>query len=317
MGLVVWLKSKNVYLLYWLPFVVAAIAGARIWMGRTLYPVEEPGVLTVPFCHGMVVPGVLLLLLVAFFVFWVANKYQFLGQQTALPALIYSLLAVGTVCRYGAGDYLWAAACVAGAVGRLQAAIAEGGRNAPLFDAGVLVAVAVLLCPKWVMLLPWAFVALPFAGRGVLKDYVALVVGVLTVGVLAGAYYFYVGRLDEAAEVFAGSLMSGGSFWDILPEKRGALAVLAAVVLAAAGGMWPKSSTAVIAQRRGLYSIILLALFVGSSLFFIPFNSHEALLVVFLPLSYLLSRYFIVCRRCWVGGVLFLLLLGASLWLVF
>ena len=73
----------------------------------------------------------------------------------------------------------------------------------------------------------------------------------------------------------------------------------------------------VISQRRGMYSVMSMLLFVGSSLFFIPFESQEVLLVVFLPLAYVLSRYFIVLRRQWVGCVFFLLLLASGILLVF
>lgn len=323
MRLVALLKSKNVYLLYWLPFVAAAIVGLRFWMGAEIVPGEGRGVLSVAFMaasgegFGEKVAGIVLLLFLDFFVFWVANKYQFLGQQTALPALVYLLLAAGTVCRYGMSDYLLAAACVTGAIGRLQVAIADSMRNAPLFDFGVLVTLAVLLCPKLVMLLPWAMLTLPFSGRVVFKDFMAFLVGVLTVGVLAGGYYFCEGRLAALPDIFVGNLLDGGNFWAIYPGKVWAFVLLGVLLLFTLGGTWPKSSTTVISQRRGMYSLILLLFFVGSSLFFVPFNSQEVLLVVFLPFAYLLVRYFITLRRNWAVCVCFFLLVAASFWLVF
>lgn len=323
MRLVALLKSKNVYLLYWLPFVVAAIAGVYFWMGVKPLPCEGEGVLSLSFLAGLFegtggkMAGLLLLLLLAFFVFWVANKYQFLGQQTALPALIYSLLAAGTVCHYGISGYLWAAVCVTGALGRLQAAIADSNRNAPLSDFGGLIAAAVLLCPKLVMLLPWAVVSMSFSGRGMFKDFMAFLVGVAAVVLLTGAYYFYNGELAGALLLFMDNLKSGVDFWEVMSGQAGVFVLLAALLLVALGGMWPKSSSMVISQRRGMYSVMSMLLFVGSSLFFIPFESQEVLLVVFLPLAYVLSRYFIVLRRQWVGCVFFLLLLASGILLVF
>ena len=305
MRLVALLQSKNVRLLYWLPLVVAGVAGVRLWVGGEPVPCEGQGIVSLSFLtiEGIwgKVEGALLLLLLAIVVFGVSNKYAFLGQQTALPALLYVLLAVGTVCRYGASDYLWAAACLTAAVGRLQAAIADTGRNAPLFDFGALTALTVLLCPKLVLLLPWAVLAMPLTGRGEVRDFLAFLVGVAAMVLLVGVYYFYVGALAGVPDLFVAILEAGGSFWEVCPGDVWAFAV----------------SSMAIAQRRGIYSIMLLFLFLCGSLFFIPYGSQEVLTVVFLPASYLFSRHVITLRRHWTACVFFLLLLGVSVWLVF
>ena len=321
MRLVALLQSKNVRLLYWLPLVVAGVAGVRLWVGGEPVPCEGQGIVSLSFLaiEGIwgKVEGALLLLLLAIVVFGVSNKYAFLGQQTALPALLYVLLAVGTVCRYGASDYLWAAACLTAAVGRLQAAIADTGRNAPLFDFGALTALTVLLCPKLVLLLPWAVLAMPLTGRGEVRDFLAFLVGVAAMVLLVGVYYFYVGALAGVPDLFVAILEAGGSFWEVCPGNFWAFAVLAVLSLLALVGVWGKSSSMAIAQRRGIYSIMLLFLFLCGSLFFIPYGSQEVLSVVFLPASYLFSRHVITLRRHWTACVFFLLLVGVSVWLVF
>ena len=53
MRLVALLKSKNVYLLDWLPFVVAAIAGGYFGMGVKPLPCEGEGVLSLSFLAGL------------------------------------------------------------------------------------------------------------------------------------------------------------------------------------------------------------------------------------------------------------------------
>ena len=68
---------------------------------------------------------------------------------------------------------------------------------------------------------------------------------------------------------------------------------------------------AIVAQRRGMLSMLSMLLFVGSSLFFIPFNCHGITLITAIPLSYMFTQYFISHRTRWLGNVLFLLFIVA------
>ena len=85
--------------------------------------------------------GVLALLCLSFLVFFVADRYKFLSHITVLPAVIYALLCIGVICRYGMSNYLVAALCVVLAVARLQSAIVNTQSNAPVFGFG--------LFPRW------------------------------------------------------------------------------------------------------------------------------------------------------------------------
>lgn len=304
------LKSKNLYLLYWLPFVLAGIVAIRSGLGVAVVPCDDRGIISLPFRSGIndnpwLMGGVLLLLSLA--VFWVADKYKFLGQRTALPALVYMLLAVGFVSRYGVNDYLLAAACMIVAIGRLQAAILYTKQNASLFDFGMCVTLSVLLCPKLVMLVPWAMVVLPFSGRAMLKDMVAFLIGVAAVCAVVCTYYFYSGELSVLEDWFVEGLLEGGDFWSIYPGKHWVFVLLALQVVILAFYVLLNFSSTVIAQRRGILAMFSLLLFLGSSLFFIPFNCHGIMMVISLPLSYLFSQYFISHRHRWVGIVLLVL----------
>ena len=157
MGFNAILKTKRVYMLYLLPFILAAIAFLRFTFGSDDFSVcSDLGVISIPAFQeqgglGWKGIGVLALLCLSFLVFFVADRYKFLSQITVLPAVVYALLCIGVICRYGVSNYLVAALCVVLAVDRLQSAIVNTQSNAPVFGFGLFSALAVLLCPKLIM----------------------------------------------------------------------------------------------------------------------------------------------------------------------
>ena len=316
------LRTKNVYMLYLLPFILAAIAFLRFTFGPDDFVVcADSGVISIPFFSMQENPwlkevGVLALLCLSFIVFFVADRYKFLSHITVLPAVIYGLLGGGIICRYGMNNYLMAALCAALAVARLQAAIVNTQSNAPVFGFGLFSTLAVLFCPKLVMLLVWAIVVLPFSGRAAFKDLVALFIGIFTTLFFTCGYYFLTDQLVELPDIFVDALVVGQGFWMIMPEKLAAFVVFGILVVVSLHNVVVNYPTAIVAQRRGMLSMLSMLLFLGSALFFIPFNCHGVMLVIAVPLSYLFTQYFISHRTKWIGNVLFLLFLAACAWMV-
>ena len=186
-------------------------------------------------------------------------------------------------------------------VGRLQSAIVNTQSNAPVFGFGLFSTLAVLLCPKLIMLIVWAIIVLPFSGRAALKDLVALFIGIFSALFFTGCYYFLTDRLATLPDVFVQALTSGQVFWKIMPEKVVAFVVIGVLIVVS------------------LYNVVVMLsmlLFVGSSLFFIPFNCHGITLITAIPLSYMFTQYFISHRTRWLGNVLFLLFIVACVLLV-
>ena len=313
MGFNAILKTKRVYMLYLLPFILAAIAFLRFTFGPEDFSVcLDLGVISIPDFQEQgglwwKEIGVLALLCLSFLVFFVADRYKFLSHITVLPAVIYALLCIGVSCRYGMSNYL---------VARLQSAIVNTQSNAPVFGFGLFSTLAVLLCPKLIMLIVWAIIVLPFSGRAALKDLVALFIGIFSALFFTGCYYFLTDRLATLPDVFVQALTSGQVFWKIMPEKVVAFVVIGVLIVVSLYNVVVNYPMAIVAQRRGMLSMLSMLLFVGSSLFFIPFNCHGITLITAIPLSYMFTQYFISHRTRWLGNVLFLLFIVACVLLV-
>lgn len=246
-----------------------------------------------------------------FFDFFYRGSLQIPVTDYCFAALIYALLTAGLVCRYGVNNYLLAAFCSVLAVSRLQSAIVHTKSNAPVFGFGLFTCLAVLLCPKLVMLLLWAIVVLPFSGRANIKDLSALLIGFLTALLFTAAYYFWTDQLSEAPDIFMKALQTGEGFWKLMHDKLAAYVVFGILIVISLHNVIVNYPTAIVSQRRGIFAMLSMLLFAGSTLFFVPFNCHGIMLILAIPLSYLFSQYFISHRTRWLGNVLFVLLLVA------
>lgn len=323
MGLERTIKSRSVYALFLLPFLLAGVALARRYAGGELPPCGEGGIIPLPFLerfHGsewLSWAGLSWLLLLAYALFFMADHHKMLPVTTPLPAVIYALLSAGIFCRHGASVYMVAALVVAAALARLHASITRLQSNASIFDFGLLTAVAVLLCPKLVLLVPWAILVLPFAGRSTFKDMVALLLGFLVALLFVFACFFLSGGWEALPGRFAGALLAGEWLdYRLSPLQWVAAALLLALALVSVVHALGHTSSSIVSRRRGLLAVMSLALFLGATVFFVPLGCPAFLFVLFIPLSFLYARYFTSYRGRWLGNTLFLLLLVACLLVV-
>ena len=153
--------------------------------------------------------GFVMVLGVAYLIFFLSERFKLLGQTTTLPSLIYILLTSGIMVNVGFDYLLIAVFIVTVAVWKLQMAINDTKSNGALYDFGFLIALSVAIYPKFILLIAWAFGVLFFSGRSTLKDIVALWLGILTPVLFIAFYYFWTDRLELLPALFTDNLMVG------------------------------------------------------------------------------------------------------------
>lgn len=302
-------------MLFLLPFIVAGGMLSFYFLGGASDYCYDSGIISLPLSFlqwegaGMLVCGAFVLLLLSYLLFFIAGRYKFLSAATILPAIIYSFLSLGILCKYGLNNYLIASFLLAFAIARLQSAIVYIQSNASIFDFGLLIMFAVLLAPKLVMLLPWAIVVLPFSGRATMKDIVALFIGFSTALLFTASYYYLTDGWEVlSARIFP--LFTGEiTFIETFRQQPAIFIILVALILAAMFQSVRHTTTSTVAQRRGLLAMFSLTFFLGISIFFIPIACRGFLFVFFVPLTYLYAYYFIAERSKWIGNAFFVLFL--------
>ncbi len=311
------LKSRRLYMLFVLPFLVAATA-----LVGTYFPVVSTGTLQTEGCIGMAfihrmdqlwlsVSGGVAVLLIAYAIFLINEQFRLLQQTTTLPSLLYVLLASGAMMNLGLNALLVAVFILTLAVGRLQVAINDIKGNQSLFDFGALVSLAVAVYPKFALLLLWALCATLFSGRSTLKDISALFLGLMTPVVFLVFYYFWTDSPVQLPEIFVSSLLSGEYTRHLSAVEFIRLGLLFFLLLVALGGFSVHYSALAVSHRRSMLAFISMLFFLSVTLFAFPVDYYDFIYALAFPLAFIYTLFFLVHRVALFGNLMFLLFLCA------
>lgn len=311
------LKSRRLYMLFVLPFLVMAIAFlGGYFPGEPMNTVQVKGSINIAFINQLdkfwlSVIGFIVVLGVAYLIFFINERYKLLYQTTTLPSLIYVLLTSGIMVNLGIDYLLISVFIVAIAVDRLQLAINDIKNNHALYDFGLLIMLAVAIYPKFVLLVVWAMCVLFFSGRSTLKDIMALLWGLLTPVVFLMFYYFWTGHLSVLPDIFVRNLWVGEHVHHLPAIEIVRLSLLLFLLLVALYNLSVKYSVLTVSHRRGILALVSMLIFLSLTLFVIPGNYYDFMYMIALPLSFIYAQYFLTYRAVIFGNLMFVLLLSA------
>lgn len=304
-------------MLFILPLIVVAMAFvSRLYPQQPVESVTVRGVINFPFLGRIneewrPFVGFILILGLAYMVFFISERFKLLAQTTTLPSFIYILLTSGIMVNLGFDALLISVFLVALAIGRLQMAINDLKSNRTLYDFGCLVMLAVAIYPKFILLLFWAFGVLFFSGRSTLKDIMALWLGWITPVLFIAFYYFWNDQLEQLPVIFTSNLLVGTFIHDLPTIELIRLGMLVFLLLVALFRLSTKYSILVVSQRRGILSLVSLLIFLSLTFLIIPGNYYDFMYIFGLPLSFLYAYYFINSRMVIMCNLMFIFLLGA------
>lgn len=306
-------------MLFVLPFLVMAIAFISGY-----FPVNPGDTVPVKGCINLAfmnqldqfwlsVTGGVIVLGIAYMIFFINERFKLLQQTTTLPSLIYVLLTSGVMAGLGFDALLVAVFIITLALERLQMAINDIKANHTLFDFGALVTLAVGIYPKFVLLIVWALCVVFFSGRSTLKDITALLLGLLMPVFFLAFYYFWTDRLVQLPEVFVRNLLAGEHMYRLPGSEFVRLGVLAFLLLAALLNFSARYSVLIVSHRRGMLAFISMLFFLFVTLFVIPVSYDGWMYMTALPLAFMYAHFFLSHRVAVLANLMFLLLVFASL----
>lgn len=304
-------------MLFVLPFLVMAIAFlGGYFPGEPMNTVQVKGSINIAFINQLdkfwlSVIGFIVVLGVAYLIFFINERYKLLYQTTTLPSLIYVLLTSGIMVNLGIDYLLISVFIVAIAVDRLQLAINDIKNNHALYDFGLLIMLAVAIYPKFVLLVVWAMCVLFFSGRSTLKDIMALLWGLLTPVAFLMFYYFWTGHLSVLPDIFVRNLWVGEHVHHLPAIEIVRLSLLLFLLLVALYNLSVRYSVLTVSHRRGILALVSMLIFLSLTLFVIPGNYYDFMYVIALPLSFIYAQYFLTYRAVIFGNLMFVLLLSA------
>lgn len=309
------LKSKCLYVLFLLPFIILAIVWIRICvLNISMHPLQIGGCVDFSFINDFggwwgIFLSAIVLLSGAYVIFFLNAKYKLLNHSTSLPSLLYVLLALEGVLTMEFNNLLLSSFFIVLAIERLQTAIFVAKNNESLYSFGAWVMLGVLVYPKLALLILWAICVLFFSARSSLKDSLTLFLGMSTPLLFIGFYYFWTDQLTLLPDLFLKNLLSGGYISTFSLAEYLNLGVLSLIWIIALFHLSTHYSIMVVNQRRGLLSLVSMSFFLLASFFLIPGFKDSFVYIMALPLSFIYAYYFITNKIVLLGNLLFILLL--------
>ena len=258
--------------------------------------------------------GYLIFILIAYSLIQLNEQFVFIKQRTDLPALIFILIASCATVANGMHPALIAALFFLFSLNRTFKIYHGSLSIASSFDVGLLIGLASLFYLQSSLFIFWFIWSLIILGSFRLREILAGLIGFITPIFFICCWYFWQGNLGELinhvqklsahSEHFTAYSVSQILFWVFL-----ALLSLYSIIFT----IWGFEEKRV---RSRKYLIIIVGLYlttIASGLLF-PSSILAQFLIAAVPLSYILTYFFVMNRNWKLTEILFgLLLLGCLL----
>lgn len=300
------------------------VANSRMSLYFDLDPMPFYGFLaSLTGTHPM--PGIILAMiltgLMAFLVVSLNTSLFFINERTFLPALFYIMLT-GLFPQYQVlNPSLLAAVFLMIAVKRVIDAYRVQGIAYTFYDAGLLIGIGSLFYANLIWFGIVTLIGILLLRTVNAREILLSILGVATPFVLGTGIYYAIGKPPQAFISLLGyNLFGKHTAFALIPPGIAALIFTSLLVLAALIQLFAMLGSKKI-QSRKVFSILIWVLIVSVLVFLIvPSASVEMIYIGAIPVSYLLTHYFIFLKRKVLPEVLFilffLLILSIQFWYI-
>jgi hypothetical protein len=240
------------------------------------------------------------------------ERYVFIRQRTDLPALVFAIMATGTIALKGMHPALLATFLLLLAVYQMFGIYNGSSTLAKSFDVGMLIGLATISYLYVGIFIVWFWISLAVLGYFRGREFLAGLVGFLLPLFIAGCWFYWYGEQD-AMFATLNSLFHTESLIDWNTIQVAYWGIIGALILISSLFMGNVSEEKKISSRK--YFLILLFFFLFTLVSFFTFSGSgvELYFVAMIPLTFIISHYFAMQRHSWMGEVIFAIFLAAGI----
>ncbi len=296
-------------------FFLIPLMGILFWLKDfispkpySFYPGEQENLLYAPLHnllkeHPLVQILLMLILLVgmALLLIQMNNRYNIIRIRTMLPAPLFVLIVSGFTIIHAMHPVYFAAFFVLLAVYRLFSVFDQEKPYSPVFDSGFFLGVASLFYFNAVILFP-AFLA----GVGILsretkwREFVVCLLGFLLPFVFAFSYVFVVEKTPEYLNILGLNINTPALDFNSNLPVLGYLGFLFVLIFLGSVKILRQYDTKKVSTRKFFIVLFLIFLFAMFGLVLVPAVSFEIFVLAAIPVTFLLSNFFVFVKsRFW------------------
>lgn len=308
--------------------ILTGLIGIAVWTGSFLHP--EPYVLSSPAeemmpgskllvylselsPHVAAVLSFLFVMLIAFLLVDFNTSALFLGERTFFPALLYILLSGILPGQQKLNPALPAAIFLILAIRKIVDSYKKPGTANTFFDAGILISTGGLFYPH---LLWFGFILL--TGIIILRtigprEIIISIIGLVTpLFLLSGFLYITGTRPESMIESFTAFFRIEKGTSDLAPINIVVLIMIGVVTLISLFQLVTVINAKKIKSRKTFVLLVwVLVISLAVYVFLDPFSA-EIMWLIGIPVSYLISHYFLFSGKKMIPEIIFIMLFVAA-----
>ena len=244
------------------------------------------------------------------------TKFFFINERTYLPATIFILFGCFIADLQSLNPVIISSIFLLIAIERLIDSYRKTNISFSSFDAGLLIGTGTLFYLNLGFFLLLVWIGLLILRPVNWREWVVPILGFCTPVLLAAAiYYLLNGDLSLFIRIIQDNLVPFK--YDITQFHYYFLSYLALIVAFASFKILRDIITKKIRSRK-IFQIFWWVFFISAIVFFfVPWASFEMIIFGFVPLSFLLTNYFLNIRVKWFGELSFFLFVGGLIFILF
>ena len=311
-------------------YFLLVLFGLAFWSASLikpeLYPFfdcEEKNILFYPiynllknFAIVNVFTSLFLALILSILIQQINSQYLIIQERNILPALIFIIMAGGLTGVHTLHPVYFAGIFLVLAIFRLFSALDQEKPYSVSFDTGFLLGIGSLFYLNLLLLIPAFVLSIGILGReNNWRIFVIQVIGALLPFIFVFSYGIFTAQFFEIIEIFEQNFITPTSHLKtnlFLQAYLGFLILLFIISIIAAFQHYDSKK---ISSRKFFSVFILIFLFSTAGLVFMPSTSQEMLIIMFIPVSFIISNLFADLKSRFGNVLIFLLLIAAVVFL--
>lgn len=255
------------------------------------------------------ITSLILVLILAFIAQLVNNRYNFIRIRTMLPAPLLIIILGGFTKIHTLHPVFFAAIFVLLAIYRFFNAFDKLKPYSTAFDTGFLLGIATLFYFNTFILLPAFLIGLGILSRDYRwRQFVLVVIGFLLPIIFAFSYAFLTDNFLELLKTFERSIISPNNHFKSNITLHIFLGYLILLTVIGSINIIQQYDSKKVSTRKYFTVFFFIFMFSLLSFTFVPATSHEMLVISAIPLTFLISNYFVFLKSRFWGELLFALL---------
>ena len=300
--------------------ILIFVTASGLWIGPVLHPVLPlyyPGLNSMPlftllkdFIGNSALAGVLfsfsLIMLMAVLLVSFNTKGFFITERTFLPAAIYVMLSALFPDCQTLNPAIIASVFLLIALMRIMDAYRKNGIAYNFFDAALLISIGSLFYIDLVWMGLLVFLGIALLRTTNLKELIISIIGLVTPYLILYGIYYVVGKdLKSLTSLLLSNLFgeSGGFYMSRMIVVT--MLVIGLNILIALIQLFSIFNAKKIKSRKTFSLLIWIFLLGSLSYILIPSVSDEIIYIIAIPLSYLISHYYIFMKRKLIPEIFF------------